>query len=78
MRKEEIRVMVHESFEEVFGNNDRENVGDKKNHPSTFLNNYYLTLSRGEEWAKAMQKDMFEEIKKFVEEETGNGEYSNG
>lgn len=64
----EIRSVVEESFKEVFGNNGSLNLG-KADYVSTYLNNYYLALSRDEEWAKALQESMFEEVKAFVEKE---------
>lgn len=69
MNKDEIKAIVHESFEEVFGNNGSQNLG-KADYVSTYLNNYYLALSKDEEWAKAIQNSMFKEIKAFVEEES--------
>lgn len=62
MNKEDVRVMVEESLNKVFGGNARPNEGKIENHSSDKLREYYLALGNNEEWAKKIQKEKFEKI----------------
>lgn len=56
MNKEDVRIMVEESLNKVFGGNTRPNEGKIENHSSDKLRKYYLALGNNEEWAKKYKK----------------------